>query len=243
MRTFKVVIIDDDYLSSLEIKLMLDKLEVKIVKILDSRDSILNITNYENIDLILSDVKLGAFTYSYQLLQNLDLSIPIIFYTSYLDMELYEGSTDLNPYMYLVKPINLITLKSAIEGVQRKEIGSLNIENDEDIKIVNNSLFLRSKGKLINIDPLNIIYIESDGNYCHVHMLNKRRLVIRSSMKKVVLKFKRQSFIRTHRAYFINLRMIDEIDIKTNRIKLKNIENHIPIGRKYKSNLNMILAR
>ena len=133
---------------------------------------------------------------------------PIIFFSGIKDSSLYDKSKESKPYIYLSKPFDDITLRSAIEGALRskKELST----NPEDIQKQDQNLFVRANGQMINLRPNEINYIQSEGNYIYL-FTTTRKIVIRASIKNVLSKIDSSYFIQVHRAYALNILKVNGI--------------------------------
>jgi len=142
------------------------------------------------------------------------------------------NSKDANPYVYLVKPFDTLTLRSAIDGALRSQLSPESTNNNVDIQ--GKSIFLRSKGKLVSLKYNDIKYIESEGNYCTFNCRGNK-IAIRSSIKKVLQQIDSSEFIQVQRAFVVNIEFIKELKFAESEIVLE--DTVIPIGRKYKRNV------
>ena len=93
------------------------------------------------------------------------------------------------------------------------------------------------KKEELNFYPNQFIYAESDGNYTVFHLKLEgqiKKKIIRNSISDIELQLSATSFLfRTHRAFIVNLKMIDSQ--KGNslgyRLKLSGIDIEIPVSR------------
>lgn len=105
-------------------------------------------------------------------------------------------------------------------------------ESDELIRIES-----QLKKEELSFYPNQFIYAESDGNYTafHLKLENQiKRKIIRNSISNIEQQLSTIPFLfRTHRAFIVNLKMIDSQ--KGNslgyRLKLSGIDNEIPVSR------------
>jgi hypothetical protein len=97
--------------------------------------------------------------------------------------------------------------------------------------------------------PNQFIYAESDGNYTafHLKMENQiRRKIIRNSISNIEQQLSAIPFLfRTHRAFIVNLKMIDSQKGNTlgYRLKLSGIDNEIPVSRQKTRDFDEIMNR
>ena len=97
---------------------------------------------------------------------------------------------------------------------------------------------IESQGKSspTDIDPLTLLYIESDKNYCKI-TTDEGTSVVRSTLTTLENQLKECGFvIRCHRAFLINLNNVEGIEGSASngyRLKLKNHDTEIPVSRTY----------
>ena len=75
-----------------------------------------------------------------------------------------------------------------------------------------------------------IYYIEGDGNYVNYHT-EKRKIMVRSTIKKTLAVLPVDNFIQLHRSYIVALSWIDKIE--DNHVFIG--EKQIPIGATYRT--------
>jgi len=225
----KCLIVEDDFVFAIDTKIKVEEIGVKVIRIVSSFLEIKDALSNEKIDLILSDVKLKNGEYAFDLFKSMTDLPPIIFFSGVKDPSLYQKSKITNPYIYLSKPFDDITLKSAIEGALRSKIDLYAKEGDIHKK--DRNIFVRVSGQMINLIPSEITYIKSEGNYIFI-FTSTRKIVIRSSIKTVISKIESEYFIQVHRAYAVNILKINELNIPENHVQINSIQ--VPVGRKYK---------
>lgn len=234
----KCLIIEDDYAFSLELKIMAESIGLHVAEVVNNFSGISSALKDNQVDVILSDVKLDSGNYSFDYFKGKQNLPPIIFFSSYKDQEQYNNCKDINPYMYIVKPFDKITLRSAVDGALRSKKKAMS--KGGDLHREESTIFVRSKGKLISIDLASLIFIESEGNYCTFNFKN-RKVAIRSSIKNVLNEINNDQFIQVQRAFVVNLKQIKEIKVAKSEIILEN--DIIPLGRKYKKDVIDLLYK
>lgn len=94
----------------------------------------------------------------------------------------------------------------------------------------------QGKSSPTDIDPLTLLYIESDKNYCKI-TTDEGTSVVRSTLTTLENQLKECGFvIRCHRAFLINLNNVEGIEGSVSngyRLKLKNHDTEIPVSRTY----------
>lgn len=131
------------------------------------------------------------------------------------------------------------------------------------IKQFNTEAYLKSSAvseKLIRIQsqlkkeelsfyPNQFIYAESDGNYTTFHLKLEAQIktkIIRNSISNIELQLSSIPFLfRTHRAFIVNIKMVDSQKGNTlgYRLKLSGIDNEIPVARQKTRDFDQIMNR
>ena len=110
---------------------------------------------------------------------------------------------------YILKPIEIDRLKSAVEKVrnqievkQQREKLSVLTETISQKKIQN--IVLQCKGNQVVVPLENIIAFEAQESYCTVHTLDKRFIQSRNLKYFETLLDENSNFIRIHKSWLIN---------------------------------------
>lgn len=219
------LIVEDDFSFALEVEMILNDLGFDQVDIADSISGAQKKIEKNTYSLIISDIKLGEGTYSYDFFNEVDLDIPLI-YTSVLKKDdIYREVQKTKKHIYLVKPINKITLMSAIESVLEVKDKKLDLSKDIDF------IKVKSNKSIYSLDPMDVLFIKSEGNYCTFYT-SEKRYTVRQSLQHWREHLNAELFISVHRSYVVNLKKIQSVTASKNIVRIKDYE--IPLGRKYK---------
>ena len=144
---------------------------------------------------------------------------------------------------YLLKPIDSDDLKECLFKVEKyakktsqSEVG----EKLEEILVSFNKnlkqkkVIINTDGKLLFLDPSEILFVESDGNYSSIHTTNNKKIVLTKKLKEVNLLLPENEFFRIHNSYVINLNKIKEF-YKTDGYVIIEDGHKIPVSRQKKS--------
>ena len=96
------------------------------------------------------------------------------------------------------------------------------------------SFFVRTQNVLVRVKIKDIRYIHADGNYCYL-FTNKKKYAIKLSLTRLMNRLPNKEFLRIHKSYIVQLKVINKIDLGSNSLCLE--DTHIPIGRVYRSEL------
>lgn len=144
---------------------------------------------------------------------------------------------------YLLKPIDSDDLKSCIEKIrQHKEEHSIHdrLERTLETMVQKNQNHVKKisvscDGKIIFLNPDDIVYCESDGNYCTIFLENKEKIFITQKLKFMEEKLQDLYFFRIHNSYLINLNKVKEFHKSDDFVVLSN-QVKLPVSRNKKSN-------
>lgn len=232
------LIVEDDYAFAIDTKIRAEELGLKVLAIASTFKEIDEALSKYSFDLILSDVKLSSKEYVYDFFDSKEGLPPLILFSGLDSMDVYEKSKTSNPYVFLVKPFDDITLRSAVDGALKSMTDAM--QKGGDIQKNNNILYVRSSGKLISLDSDKISYVKAEGNYCII-FIDDKKIVIRSSISNALKMIDRPNFIQIHRGYIANIDIASELLISENVLKV-GIEK-LPVGRKYKKELVTLLKK
>jgi len=143
---------------------------------------------------------------------------------------------------YLLKPIDSDDLIKCFEKIEKqKSKVSINekLENSLE-KLIQSTVLSQKKisvstdGKMIFLNPDDIIYCESDGNYCTIYLENKEKILLTQKLKFMEEKLSQLQFFRIHNSYLINLNKVKEFHKTDEYVVLSNLVK-IPVSRQRKS--------
>jgi two-component system LytT family response regulator len=141
---------------------------------------------------------------------------------------------------YLLKPIDTDDLKETIAKIKRYNSRMVSTDKFERIlldfnnKLNHKRITINTDGKLVFLEPNDILYVESDGNYSTLYLLENKKIVLTKKLKEVCLLLPGDYFFRIHNSYIINLNKIKEF-IKTDGYVVLENNKKIPVSRQRKS--------
>lgn len=167
-----------------------------------------------------------------------EMNFQIIFVTAYNDYAIQAFK--LSAVDYILKPVDVLELKSAIEKA-KKNIESKSINNRlDDLKRVFQQLSLNKmvlevpKGILF-VSHDDIILFEADGMYTKVYMKNNESQLICKPMKHFVDQLEdKPIFYKPHRSFLVNLKYIKELSKKDGFHLIMENNKTIPIAKEKK---------
>lgn len=238
MATIKILIVEDDPLFVIDLKILVEKLGYELMGIVDNADDLFRITKQNKPDIILMDIDIKGDKNGIEIAKELrDESIAIIFITSYSDQQTYQRARDVLPCGYLVKPFNQFTLESIIEytvstlAVYDEKQLQENFKGWEADVILADYVFIKRNNQLEKVAIADIESIQSEGNYSII-FVGKRKFALKLSLVKVYDFLKKHPFLRVNKRHLINMDMVSSIDLANNKIIIE--DNQFAIGRAYK---------
>jgi len=148
-KEIKILLVEDEAVTQLEIRNILNKLNYKIIGPCNTGQDAIQCALSNDIDLILMDIRLidnvSGIDAAYEITKHKD--IPIVFMTAYSNVATLDKIIKTNPYGYLTKPLDhntfILTIQLALQKYQesakmRKIIEDQNsLFNDIVIAIAN----------------------------------------------------------------------------------------------------------
>jgi two-component system LytT family response regulator len=178
------------------------------------------------IDLMFIDINMPDLS-GMDFVKSLDNPPKIIFTTAHSQYAL-EGFR-VNAIDYLLKPIGYPDfLKSANKA---KAFFDIQLSSNEEVRVKNDSLFIKSDYKILRILFKDIKYIEGMREYLRIHLTNAKPVMTLLSMKKMEAFLPEDSFMRVHRSFIVNLKQINTIE--RNRIVFDE-DVYIPVSEQHK---------
>ena len=229
MQKHKILIVEDNFLFATKLEKNLVGWGIEVIGIFENAQSVLAFLEKSTPSLILMDINIKGDMNGIELAQKIsNKEIPIIFITGRTDEETFEAAKCSSAISYLVKPFDLLTLKSLIEfNVFPK------IESERPL-VENKNLFLRKNKELVRVEFDDILFIKSDRNYCDIITL-KGTFIMKISLTKLKEQLSDERFVKSHRSYIINVENVSGLLLSNSKVRIG--ESLVPIGRKYRKEI------
>ncbi|TAK41821.1 MAG: response regulator transcription factor [Saprospiraceae bacterium] len=148
------------------------------------------------------------------------------------------------PVDFLLKPVNPLYLRRAVERCQKRlkekrhlqyleeEIGQRQIDNEGPSKII-----LHTEEGLIFLKTQDILRIEAQRGYSLFYLNNGRHIIISKSLKTWEKMLQAECFYRVHDSHLVNLRCVERFLRKEGGLLLMSNEDEVPVSRRRKDEL------
>ena len=221
----RCIAIDDEPLSLAQISNYISKIPyLELVgKCRDALEA-MKIISETQVDLMFVDINMPDLN-GLDFVRSLNQKPKVIFTTAYSEYAI-EGYK-VEAVDYLLKPFSFQDLLGAADRARHL------IEDKpiEELKVQDNSLFVKSEYRITRIDVSDIKYVESMGEYLRIFLEGQPKpLMPLMSMKRMEEILPAKNFMRVHRSYIVNLDKIQEIS----RMRIIFDDVYIPVGDNYK---------
>ena len=211
MSKLKAIIVDDEIDSIDLLVLQLQRHCPIIEKITTYNDSIKALAEIaaDPPDILFLDIEMPQMN-GLELIKKLQpLNFHVIFVTAYNEYAI--KAFRLNALDYLVKPVDVEELKSAVERASINPEPSYN-QYDLVQKIMNGEIpkkiAVSNQNGVMFLELENIIYITASRNYAVLSLFNDQSVTVPKTLKDIQDVLEQTHFFRIHRHYLININHI-----------------------------------
>ncbi len=208
-------------------------------------------TSGSEVDIILSDIQL-ADGLSFEIFEQVQVKIPIIFTTAYDAYTL--RAFKLNSIDYLLKPIDKEELKAAFDkyrGLQQDNVPpdfSRLLQQLQQGGTSHKSRFLVKQGDRLSYVPVaDVAYMRADDKVIFLHTMQQQKYIIDETLDELEKILDPQVFFRINRSYIAHIQSIGRIHTHFNgrlKIELKHCDdNDIFVSRQRVSDFKHWLNR
>lgn len=239
------IIIDDENICLEEMKYIVESFDFsEVIGAFNEAKEGLEFLRENDVDVVFLDIEMpntDGFGI-YNKIKEVNQDIHIVFTTA------HEGyavkAFDVRAFDYILKPcpkdrVRQTLQKLVEENAPRKE-EAIKVNIKEDKKVY--KLPIRDEEKVKLLDLSEILYCKVKGGLLHI-ITKKGIYSSTETLTDVEDKLKSFNFIRCHRNYMVNLNEINEIIPWTNGtylLKFDNLEDEVPVSRKYNKELRTI---
>lgn len=239
MNQIKIALLESDPIDCIKIEIMIAEFassehNFKLVGVFSSIVALIGFLELQTVDVIVCEVFNKNRIMGIESLNKLkNNTVPIILITHSHDVEVYQKSKKYRYFQYLVKPFHKFTLQSTVEN-------ALSVKYDKQIEADTNKRFIFLRGSSNRTDKVGldeILFLETNGNYCNIHT-KKKKYILKKSLNKILQVELDDNFMRIHHRYAVNKHHIQAVKLQSLEISGEII---FPIGKGFKKLINGLL--
>jgi len=220
-----VLIVEDNLSYALEYEMILEKFDYNVLGVFKNSSSALKSINKVRPDFMIIDLFLEGNDKGLDFLESVkNYRIPFIICTGYPEEEYMDIAHDLGAEAFFTKPLDKNALTYGIRHIAKK------IESKSPSE---KNILVKYKRKLIRVPHIDILKIETKGNYSYLHVEGDQKYIIKLSLKKVYNELDQQQFRQANRSSIVNLDKVKQIDTYNKKVILKN-KDEVVLGRRFK---------
>jgi DNA-binding LytR/AlgR family response regulator len=230
----KALIVEDEPLSAVHLKTLLNKVapEIEVINMLDSvKSTVQFLKEKPTIDLLFLDIHL-ADGLSFEIFQQTEVLQPVIFTTAFDEYAI--KAFKVNSIDYLLKPIGLIDLKTAINKFKTQNIANQSANKKHQLaynmisKAQKTRFIVKMGENLSSIKTEEIAYFIAEDGIVILVTQEGKRFPIDYTMDALEEVLNKEEYFRINRKMILNIDQIIQVQTYFNgrlKIKLKFVLN------------------
>ena len=193
----------------------------------DSESAIGQLSKQNNIGLAFIDLK-SAGIQSLELIESLNNPPNVIVVAS--TGQYARKAFDHNVVDYLIKPVDYSRFSRAVDRSLKSVLQRSSVSNEDK------EVFIKKESTLVKLKMPEIVYVEALENYVTI-VTGEKRFTILYTMKGIENQLPADLFVRIHRSFIINKKMINIINENSLDLNVGYSVKNLPIGKSYRQNL------
>ncbi|MCL6524288.1 MAG: LytTR family DNA-binding domain-containing protein [Thermoflavifilum sp.] len=240
MASVNCYIIDDEFRSIRLIKSMLKDHFPEINMIGSQTDAQLALMQVKQLlpDLLFLDIHMPDLD-GFTLLNMIGQYNPeVVFVTAYHEYALQ--AFDVRAAGYLTKPVQtekfIECVHHVVERIQLKK-NALPLQLEQHLPLQSNEkkkIMLPVGKERLLVYPAEIVYLESEGNYTHIHLFEQRHVLVCKQIGQLQQELATYSLVRVHHRYVVNLTHVARYVAGASSYVILRNGVKIPISRRQK---------
>lgn len=231
-----ILAVEDDPLYAESLELVLHESGYQAFSIVDNATDALKLFKDKAPDIILMDIEINGPLNGIEFVEIISAirPTPVIYVTAFTDAGTFNRAKLTKPSAYIVKPYHATALQAAIELalLGKDGVNGNGAAPDENNAAVHaGALFVKYNSRLIKLCVPDLLFIEVDEKYCHIHTAGKR-YAVNIRLKNLLELLPANAFIQTHRSFAVRLDAVEEVNLEDSLLKIKGKD--IPIGKTYR---------
>lgn len=198
----------------------------------------------EGVDLIFSDINMPDRSgVEFVRILSLMESSPMVIFTTAHSEYAVEGFR-LDAVDYLMKPLSYDDFSRSVTRAYslytlRQGVKSAVGDEEDDAVVEEQYISVKADYRTVPIKISDIIYIESEGEYIRLNLVDGRKVTTFYRLKNMEAELPSTLFVRIHRSYIVNVAAIKSYD--RTRVYLSD-SDYLPIGQNYRDALSKVMG-
>ena len=239
----KIAILDDEKHACETMQWLLNQLDkpIEVIGVFQDPVKAVQALQKNEPDLIFLDIEMPGLN-GFQFIENLNLpDVNIVFTTAYDQFAL--NAFKVNAVDFLIKPVDIESLEISLDRVleNRKKYQPEGIKKlFEDFSKARSGNLKIGLSSVHGIDFVNcsdIIYCQSDSNYCRVFLSNGRKILASKTLKDIEAMLPENLFFRVHNSFIANLSKVKSYLHKDGGTLLLDNDVELKVSRSRKKDL------
>lgn len=232
----KVLIVDDEHNARENLKILLER-HVPSVTVKGMAGSVKEaLVEVERLkpDIVFLDIEMPNEN-GFAFLEKVpELNFDVVFVTAYDHYAL--KAFKFSAVDYLLKPVDIDELKSAVERITNKRKSNSNnvkvlMENKGQPGIANKKIVLSLSDQFLFVELKDIIRLEAEDYYTWFYFCNRERVLISRNLGEYEDLLAEQDFFRVHKSHLINLNHIHKVLKADGGIVVMSDSSQVPISK------------
>ncbi len=194
--------------------------KITLLECFTNTKAALNFLNTHIVDVIFLDINLFSVN-GMDWYKDLKHKLPVVFCTAYDTFAV--KAFEIHALDYLTKPISIPRFANTLQRIEQK------LKNDTK----EHEIVLKADYNWHKIKNSDILFIKALDDYIKIFIVNAKPLLIKSTLKDMLVKLPVKQFIRVHRSYIVSIRNISNLDTH----ELTVLDHKIPISKSYKNDI------
>jgi DNA-binding LytR/AlgR family response regulator len=239
--TLRILAVEDNPVQARALRMLVRELGYELVGVAASAAEARALFEDLGPDVVLLDIRLQGSEDGIALALSLNLqrAVPLIFVSSLQDRATFERARAAGPFAFLAKPYDGAVLGRAIElavlNFARTQGAAPDADPAETGLLVRDSLFLRENSRLVRLIYADLLWVQADGSYCHLHSRAGRKHTVKLSLKELETRLPPGRFVQVRRGLVVQANSIEGLDLAAGTVQVGG--QHLSIGRAYREAL------
>lgn len=160
-------------------------------------------------DLLFIDVQMPKLN-GFEVLEKLPKPWPIVIFVTAFDKFAIEA-IKFSALYYLLKPLNLAELKTAISKAIEVNYHNYNQQSLEELlnnlrlsQGIKQKIAIKNNDVIEYVEIVDIMRCEADNNYTKIYINGQKRMLVSKTLKEFEMLLEPHSFVRIHQSHLVN---------------------------------------